>query len=912
MTFAPGSALGPYEIVAPLGAGGMGEVLRARDTKLGREVAIKVLPAAFAQDAERLARFRREAQILASLNHSNIAAIYGLEESEGVLALVMELVEGEDLSERLKRGAVPIEDAVLIAKQIADALEEAHEKGIVHRDLKPANVKVTADGKVKVLDFGLAKAFAGDPASSASVDLSQSPTLATVAGTRMGVILGTAAYMSPEQARGKTVDKRADIWAFGVVLFEMLSGQRLFAGETVSDTLAAVLRQEIDWKALPEATPWKARRLLERCLARDPKARLRDVGEVRIALEGPDETVTSAPVVGVEAAAGAVARARTPWMVATVVATLMAIGALWTARKPADRPQPLRRFSVELGAEASLFPLNRGSVIALSPDGTTLAFTARPTATDPPRLFVRRLDQLRALELPGTEGARHPFFSPDGQWIAFFTEDRLVKVATGGGAVVTLCPVTTDRAGTWTEDGQIVFAAGNREGLSRVGPAGGAPVPFTTLDEKAGEITHRSPQVLPGGRGVIYAAHTRGTDFSGSTIWVQPANGQPRKKLLEGGLSPHYFGSGHLLFVREGTLFAAPFDLDRLETTGPPVPAVEQVHSDESSGGAMFAIARDGTFAHVADTGDDDQTSIAWLDNRGVVTPLGAKPAGYTGLRVSPDGSRIAVVLRSPKDSDVWVYEWQRDTMSRLTFGKNSETAPAWTPDGGRIAFSSDQKGPPNLYWKRSDGTGEEQRLTDSPNAQYATSWHPSGKFLAFLEFTREAGVDIRILPMDGDETTAWKAGTPTTFLGSPFSEWGAVFSPDGRWVAYTSNESGRSEVYIRPFPGPGGKWQVSTDGGNWPFWSVDGRQLFFRHLNQVMAAAVRTTTSSLSVDKPVVWSSQTISGFNGSTAGAVRGEERLLVLRSMSAETQLRLDKIVVTGGFVDELRRLTAPAGK
>ncbi|HLE69052.1 MAG TPA: serine/threonine-protein kinase, partial [Vicinamibacteria bacterium] len=584
MTLSPGTRLGPYEIASPLGAGGMGEVFRARDTKLNRDVAIKVLPTAFAQDAERVARFRREAQLLASLNHPNIAAIYGLEESDGVLALALELVEGEDLAERLTRDAIPVDEAVAIAKQIAEGLEAAHEKGIVHRDLKPANLKLTKDGTVKILDFGLAKAYEGEPTTDGA--LSQSPTMSRQM-TEAGVIFGTAAYMSPEQARGGTVDKRADIWAFGVVLFEMLTGKRLFTGETVSDTLAAVLRQEIDWKALPASTPPGLRRLLERCLDRDAKKRLRDIGEARVALEerlGTRDTVRTSS--GMRAL---------PWFLLALVSAL----ALWALWRPAPQPAPPLRLSAELGAAASL-ATDWGPAAILSPDGRLLAFVASPGTGERPLLHLRRLEQLDAAPLAGTEGARDPFFSPDGEWIAFFADGKLKKVSVSGGAAVTLCDAADERGGTWAEDGTIFFTAGGQPGvgLSRVSSAGGTPQTLTTPDAASQERTHRWPQALPGGKAVLYTAGSTRGNYEDASLVVHSLASDTRKVLHRGGYHGRYLPSGHLVFIHEGTLFAARLDLDRLELTGQPVPVLAGVSANPDNAGAQFAFSQDGTLVY--------------------------------------------------------------------------------------------------------------------------------------------------------------------------------------------------------------------------------------------------------------------------------------------------------------------------
>ncbi len=831
---------------------------------------------------------------------TSIAAIHGLEESEGVLALALELVEGEELAERLRRGAIPVEEVVAIAKQIAEGLEAAHEKGIVHRDLKPANLKLTREGTVKILDFGLAKAYGGE-AEAAAGGLSQSPTMSRQM-TEAGVIFGTAAYMSPEQARGGTIDKRADIWAFGVVLFEMLSGKRLFTGETVSDTLAAVLRQEIDWRALPASTPPGLRRLLERCLDRDSKNRLRDIGEARVALaerlDPPDAVRVSSRLRPL------------PWVIALVLAL-----ALWAVWRPAPQPAPPLRLSAELGASASL-ATDLGPAAILSPDGRILAFVASQGAEGRSQLYLRRLEQLDAAPLSGTEGARNPFFSPDGEWIAFFADGKLKKVSVSGGAAVTLCDAEDDRGGTWAEDGTILFAPVPTPGvgLLRVSSAGGTPQTLTTPDQASQELAHRWPQALPGGKAVLYTAGSRG-NFEDASLVVHNLEGDTRKVLHRGGYHGRYLPSGHLVFIHEGTLFAAPFDLDRLELTGEPVPALAGVIANPVIGGAQFAFSRDGTLVYQRGEGLGFATPIQWMDREGKLQPLRGAPGVYNSIRFSPDGQRLALNILEGKNPDVWVYEWGRDTLSRLTFDPGVDGGSVWTPDGQRIAFASTRadKATGNLYWQRADGTGEAERLTESKNLQVPMSWHPSGKFLAFAEDNAQTSFDILILPLTGDEASGWKPGKPTVFLNGPFLEAHAAFSPDGLWLAYTSNESGRREVYVRPFPGSGGKWQVSTAGGGFPTWSRSRRELFYVVEDGRIMVAAYTVEGDFSAEKPRVWSPG-IAPWRGPSARTYDlhpDGERVAVLKASGDEADARGDRVVFIQNFFDELRRI-APADK
>jgi serine/threonine-protein kinase len=933
----PGDKLGPYAVTAKLGEGGMGVVFRATDTKLGRDVALKVLPEAFAVDAQRMQRFQREAQVLASLNHPHIAAIYGLEEAGAALqssgppsgqasgaptrALVMELVEGPTLAERIAQGAIPFEEALPIAKQIAEALEYAHERGIIHRDLKPANIKLTADGQVKVLDFGLAKALADDIASS---DVSASPTL-SMAATKAGYILGTAAYMSPEQAKGKPVDRRTDVWAFGCVLYEMLMAKHAFPGEDVSETLAAIIRGEPDWNALPRETPTRVHRLLRRCLDKDIKRRLQAIGEARITIEEAIAHPETAPMG--ELAEGALSpplpmplwRRPLPW---AGLAGALAVGLLltvWAPWRPAPEPPAAVRVNGELGADVSLARPDLGASATLSADGTLLAFIAQKSAGrgQTPQLYVRRLDQLQALPLPGTDGAREPFFSPDGQWIGFFDEGKLKKISVGGGPAVTLCDVQAPRGGFWADDDTIIFAVVVGAGLSRVPAAGGAPQPLTTLDQSSGEITHRWPQVLPGGQAVLFTAHNSGSNFDEANLVVQSLDTGQRKIVHRGGYYGRYLPSGHLVYMREGTLFAAPFDLERLEITRQPAPALERVTSNSNTAGAQFTFSRTGTLAYLPGETSAQRVTIQWMDRDGKTQPLRSTPGNYLSPRFSPDGQRLALEIDEGTQQDVWVYEWQRDRMVRLTFDAGEERNPVWTPDGGRITFSSRETvgGLPNLYWKRADGIGDVQRLTQSKNSQQPGAWHPSGKFLVFEERDPQTGPDILILPMEGDEKSGWKPGTPAKFVNDKSAERDPAFSPDGRWVAYTSNQNGRSDVFVRPFPGPGGKWQISTEGGQHPAWSPNGKELFFRSADRrIMVAGYTAAGDSFTAGTPRLWS----EGTNIVVRGTLRtfdlhpDGKRFAVLKAPAAQDDTKQDKIVFIFNFFDELRRIAPLGGK
>jgi Tol biopolymer transport system component len=864
-----GTRLGVYEVTAQLGVGGMGEVYRATDTKLKRQVAIKILPSPLAADPDRLARFQREAEVLASLNHPNIAAIYGLDEADDVKALVMELVEGEDLAQRIARGAIPLAEALPIAKQIADALEVAHERGIIHRDLKPANIKVREDGTVKVLDFGLAKAM--EPISRAP-NVSQSPTITTPAMTQAGMILGTAAYMSPEQAKGRAADKRADIWAFGVVVFEMLTGLRLFTGETISDTLASVLKTDPDWRALPVAVPSSLRRLLRRCLEKEPKRRLQAIGEARVQIEdllaGTQEDADTI----VNEAATPTWRRVLPWASTGALAVTVAmILVLWAPWRKAVLPASLS-LNVELGADVSV-TFGAGDALSLSPDGTVVAFVAQEDAGGSPQLYVRRLAQLQATPLLGTDDAESPFFSPDGQWIAFFAGGKLRKINVAGGPIVLLCDAPNGRGGTWIEDDTIVFLPNSTldARLMRVSSAGGTPEPLTSLASLAQDDgPQRWPQALPGGKAVLF---TRGAVGGEQSIMVQVLATGARTVVQRGGYHGRYLPSGHLVYLQDGTLFAAPFDLDRLTTTGPAVPALEGLASNPGSGAAQFAVSTNGTLVYLPGQSISG-VPMQWMDNKGQTTPLRDTPANWSNLLFAPDGRRLALHIIEGQP-DIWVYEWELDKLTRLTVhqGQGRNTKPVWSPQSRDIAFASTRadRATLNLYLQRVDATGEAQRLTESRSDQSPASWHKSGKFLAFEEVKQvdgpaqgstnpRANSDLMILPMERNEVSGWNPGQPYVFLDGPAQEREPMFSPDGRWLAYSSNESGRDQVYVRPFPGPGGKSLISTGGGVFPTWSQTKHELFYATPNgQIMVAPYRVEGDAFIGERPRLWSKRRI-----------------------------------------------------
>jgi serine/threonine-protein kinase len=903
LTLTPGSRIGIYEVTGQIGAGGMGEVYRAIDTNLKRSVAIKVLPPSVAADAERLARFQREAEVLATLNHSNIGAIYGLEKTADFTALVMELVEGDDLSQRIARGPIPLDEALPIAKQIADALEAAHEQGIIHRDLKPANIKVRGDGAVKVLDFGLAKAVAPQGAS-ATADAMNSPTITTPAMTKTGMILGTAAYMAPEQARGKTVDRRADTWSFGVVVFEMLTGRRAFGGDDVVHTLALVMTKEPEWAALPSSTPPALRGLLRRCLDKDPKRRLQAIGDARVVIEdlisgASADDATGTPNPSHRSNRRPWSRAL-PWVVsaAALATTAVAVWSPWGADKPID--PPLVRLDVDLGADVSLrAPTSVGSSVAISADGTRLAYASG----SPTRLFIRRLDQSKAVELPGTEGATVPFFSPDGQWVGFVSGGKANKISVDGGAVIPLTDVTNIMCVSWSEDGSIVISASRK--VVRIPPGGGPPE--TVTEVRDGELRLLASQVLPGGQAILFAADNPGP-VDKTTINVVTLADE-RKTLIQGGATPRFLatasGVGHLVYVRGATLFAVPFDLRTRTTRGTPVPMVDDVAHEQQAGVGQFDVSRTGTLVYRRAI--DGSSVLTTFDANGKREPLQAKPGMYADLRLSPDGRRLAVRVLDAGDQDIFVYDLERDVMTRLTFGGGQYTSPAWSPDGRYVVFASVGNG---ILQARADGASLPQALTHSQTFQSPASFTPDGKRLAYVE---SLGGAAQLWTVSLTEEGGYlKAGTAERFLTSSANDGYPSFSPDGRWLAYASTESGATEVFVRAFPQPasglGGRWQISTNGGTAPVWSRSGRDLFYQSGDQIMAASYAVTVDTFVPGKPRVWAPTRVAPGRPNTRAwdlAPDGNRVALLTPVDSSEGGKQEHVVVLLQNFFDELRR-------
>ncbi|MGQ0720747.1 MAG: protein kinase domain-containing protein [Candidatus Eiseniibacteriota bacterium] len=824
MRLAVGNRLGPYEIRAALGAGGMGEVYRARDTKLHRDVALKILPEPFATDPDRLARFQREAQLLASVNHPQIASIYGFEEADGVRALVLELVEGPTLADRIAQGPLPLDEALPVARQITEALDAAHAVGIIHRDLKPANIKLRPDGAVKVLDFGLAKAL--EPASR-DADSSQSPTMTSPAMTQMGVILGTAAYMSPEQAKGRAADKRSDIWAFGCVLFEMLTGHRAFQGEDVADTLALVLRSEPAWGLLPPGTPPSIRRLLRRGLEKDRKRRLADAADARLELE---ESATESAAAG-----AAVEPPRSSWRISVrngflwAAAGALLATSIWFARgmlveETPDDTSVIRSSILLPGRLGSRWGGTLGPNLALSPDGRRLAFVATD-ASGRHQLWLRDLDGTAARPLPDTDEGTSPFWSPDGRWLAFVAGGRLRKLNPSGGPAVTLCESAL-AGGTWSRDDVILFTHSGTQTLAQVHAAGGAPSLLTELESE--EYRHANPYFLPDGRHFLYV--TIGL-MEQVAVYVASLDSQERTRLSVDAEFVQVAG-GSLLFVRGSTLMAQPFDERRRALVGAAVPISEHLRMDYSWRGRYFSVSPAGLLVFQEDPSPGFE--LVWFDREGRRLGTLGEPTDYMDVSLSPDGGRALVSIGEPgtTNRDLWIFDVARGLRTRFTTSPAAETHSIWSPDGSRIVFDSMRKGHRDMYQKAANGTGDEELLFEDEFDKNPVSWSPDGRSILYIR--RNAGtVNLWVLPLEGDRK-------PFPFRESPFFEVPGAFSPDGRWVAYGSTESGRTEIYVSPFPGPGEKVQVSPGGGFNPKWRRGGNEIFYLSPdNKLMVASV-------------------------------------------------------------------------
>jgi serine/threonine-protein kinase len=872
----------------------MGEVWSARDETLGRSVALKILPEAFAADPDRRSRWEREARMLAALNHPNIATLYGFERIDGQDVLVLEKVAGQTLEERLAADPIPVREALPLFVQIAAALESAHETGIVHRDLKPANVKITPEGRVKVLDFGLAKLLE-EPVSPGSDSLS--PTM-THGKTGVGVVLGTIAYMSPEQARGRPVDKRTDIWAFGCTLYEALSGQPAFRGDTPSDTLVRVIDAEPDWTALPVRTPPSVRRLLTRCLRKEPAERLRDIGDARIELA---EAVAAADRPQTAAQPG---RGRRGFRGALLAAAGLLLGAAaavlaWRAFAP-KAPAPGGdaapvRFAIRLPAGLGVTMKNSSS-LAFSHDGTRIAVAARGTTGS--GLWIRRLDALDAARLPGTDRVRSPFFSIADDWIGFDESSKLRRLPATGGTPVALCELPYPAGATAMPDGSVVLVPSFTGGLFRIPPEGGTPQRLTTPDRPKGEFAHLLPDALPDGGSFLFTLY-RGEGFDQSSIAVYDGATGKTRVVLDGGYHAVWSPGGHIVFLRGSRLHAAPFDAGRLAVRGPAVPVLDGIASDVSTGAALLDVSATGALVYASGSPKFDLRRLVRVNRYGKAETI-LEAVQYFSPRVSPEGRRIAMFIET-SNVQVCVYDIERAAVSRAAWSPDDHS-PNWSPDGNRLAFTSGRESVHQIFIGRADGTGDNTRLTTGDYHHYITDWSRDGKWIAYVEYHPKTGADIWVVPADG-------SGPPRAVVTSASSEKYAAFSPDTRWLAYVSDETGIEEVYAQPFPGPGNRIQISNGGGDEPAWSRDGRELYYRRGDEMLAVPVRAGADDLAPGKPVALFSGAFVRSLTSDRSYDVGPDGAFWLVTEPVGEELP-QEIQVVLGFSEELRR-RVPAG-
>jgi eukaryotic-like serine/threonine-protein kinase len=891
-----GTQVGQYQIIELIGSGGMGEVYRARDTRLRRDVALKVLPERFSEDEERLSRFTREAQLLASLNHPNIAAIYGIEQSAGRMALVLEYVQGDTLGERIRKGVMPTGEALRVALQIAEALEAAHGKTVIHRDLKPANIKITPEGVVKVLDFGLAKMLGDEP--TAASDLSESPTVLSAATG--GILLGTPGYMAPEQVRGKPADSRADIWAFGIVLSEVLSARRMFEGETVGDTLAKILEREPDWNQLPAATPAPVRKLLERCLKKNPKERLQAIGDARTLLQ---EWIAH-PESLAERWENTAYPLWTKILIWAAAPLMFAAG--FFLRTPSGPPAPaVSQFQFSLPAGQALTH-NYRHAVELSPDGRRIAFVANTLGPPAQRqLYVRTLDQWDAVAIPGTERAQNPFFSPDGQWLGFQQGQQIRKVAIAGGTPTVLVENLNVGQGadwatpgiTWGKNGAVVFAKALGTGLSVVPDTGGEPQEFTTLNAEAAEASHRLPHFLPDGSGVLFTVIRFSTvtpDWKRAQVWVKSIKTGERKLLIENAMDARYV-DGALIFARQAKLFAVRFDLATLSVAGTPVAVLDGVtHSLYGNaaitwtGAAQFSVAENGSLFYAPGSIEPPLlSSLVWIDRSGNATPItGMRPTLHFAARVSPDGKRIGFG-ELYVNKDIWVFDIARGTEDRATYeGQNAFSI--WSPDGARMAFRSDRTGPLRIYLTTDANARNVVDLTMGP-FDVPSSWTPDGKTLLFTRGFSATGGNTDIYAVSVDAPNKVQA-----VVATPASESFPELSPDGKWLAFCSDETGRPELYVQPYPGPGKRVTITSEGAQDPAWSKNSNELFYRSGNRMMSVRFKASDEFMP-DKPIMLFQQPSLG-GGTTVRAtydVAPDGRFLFNQQISEPAQERAQKI-------------------
>ncbi len=898
MAIVPGRRLGPYEILSSIGAGGMGEVYRARDTRLDRIVAIKVLPTHLADRSELRERFEREARTIASLNHPHICTLFDIGQQDGIDYLVMEYLEGETLAQRLQKGPLPLEQVLQFAIEIADALDKAHRKGVTHRDLKPGNIMLTKTG-TKLLDFGLAKLK--QEAAPANAQLSELPT-ASDPLTGKGTIVGTLQYMAPEQLEGKEVDARTDIFAFGAVVYEMATCKRAFDGKSQASLIAAILEREPPpMSSLQPMTPTALDRVVKKCLRKDRDDRwqsARDVtDELKWIAEGSSQGMVASPAAAKSIRTlgrQALILSAGTLLLGAVIASL----ATWNLKPaPSSPPQPVTRTVINLPPGRVLAGFESGPAVAISPDGTHLAYAATQGGIQ--RLYLRAMDSLlEAQPIPDTEAASSPFFSPDSQWLGFLASGYMKKISVTGGAAVTLSDAAYTGGASWGSHGMIAFPPGNLSPLQQVPDAGGAPQPLTRFGIQDGG-SHRWPEFVPGGRAVLFAAGATAANWSNAQIAVQPVGAGQRRNLIQRGTQPRYAPSGHLVYAQGGSLMAATFNPERLQITGASVPVVEGIVQSISSGAAQYSISATGSLVYVPGGVQGAELQLVWVDRKGAEQPFAAPTHTYESPRFSPDGQRVAVVI----DGQIWLYDLARETLTRFTFEGNTNSRPVWTPDGKRIAFFSTKDGPLNLFWQLADGSGGLEKLVTGDLINVPDSISPDGQLLAFHEANPTTGEDILVLRLSDRKVVP--------FLRTHFNEADPRFSPDGRWIAYMSDESGRSEIYVQLYPGPGGKLQVSRDGGVEPVWNPSGRELFYRNGNKMMAVAITTQPNftlgnpQLLFERPYVLATVPISNYDVSPDG-----RRFLMLKP-TAQEQAAPTQINVVLNWFEELKQ-KVPTGK
>ena len=869
----PGNSVGPYTILEFVGAGGMGEVYRARDTNLNRDVALKVRPVAFALDSDRFARFRREAQILAALNHPNVAAIYGLENSDGIQALVLEFVDGPTLASRISKGRISVSETIAIAKQIADGLEAAHKRGIIHSDLKPANIKLRPDGSVKLLDFGLAKALDAVESNNAAPD---GITITNGSISQSGLIFGTAAYMSPEQARGAPVDKRTDIWAFGCVLYEMLAGRRAFQGKNIEEILDGVLEHEPDWSLIPVETPASIVKMLRKCLQKNADRRLHDIADARIEIEDfdiPLPMVTPQrrghPILAIMSAV-------------TAIAVFLAAWSWLRSESPSDIPA-VKRLQIRLPDAQP--PTNAWSMpqgfaqllIAVSPDGSRVVYVLERQGVF--QLYLHELNKLEPTPIPGTEGAFGPFFSPDGRWIGFFSENKLKKIPVSGGEPIELAAAPNAWGGSWGPDGTILFAVDEGRRPTVIPENGGLPQPIVRI----GQGSYRRPDILPGGKAAIVSNPLLGVGV------LSLETGEFRLLVPDAGGGRYM--PGYLVFARPGVMLAAPFDLERLKLTGPETVVLEAVRT-ELEGVApepQAAFSREGTLVYAPGGAPRKFARPVWVDRRGKVQPVGMPPRSYRQMSLSPDGRMLAIIIADPRN-DVWVQDLDRSTLTQRTFGAEPDGV-TWTPDGKHIAYGSRRNGKRAFSLPR-DGSGE-------PEPFAYGDFSPDGKLVATVQGNPSTGLDLWVQPVEGPRRQQ-------PFLQTPFTEAGPKFSSDGRWIAYGSDESGQYEIYVRPYPGPGGKWQISTEGGVQVIWSPTGKELFYRNGQKFMAVTVNLVPEFKAAAPRLLFEGPYLL-VGGQSFDVSPDGERFIVLEPVEKELEPLTHFNVVLNWFEDVKQRVT-----